>query len=685
MRFAKAPAYTTGVFRMRRPFLPFLLIGMGCTQNSQEPAAPEKASPFAGYDRVSRKDFNTWAVKLDIPVFWAVAGKDLLTPEQIVPLMGGPGLENWTRDGQFTEAFAEAYARILQAATEGLPGEKKLDPAERRRRARVRKELDQGQPTLIGWDMTGFAESDRILVREILAAAEWVETIYAKQKGVHEMAARVQKLDPASRALFERNQEPACLASETENDPDCTALPDAKRVWGLYPAELQKEPGFCERLSRRDDAEALLSPFTVVRKTVRKADGDGKDLEAVPYSEAYRTEAAAITRHLRTAADAQPESEKALAAYLRAAAQAFEDNDWFAADEAWSRMSARNSAWYLRIGPDEVYFEPCNRKAGFHVSFARINPDSLAWQDKLEPVKQDMEDVLADMAGKPYRARKVTFQLPDFIDIVLNAGDSRNPRGATIGQSLPNWGPVANEGRGRTVAMSNLYTDADSQASLTSLAESLLCKDTIAHFSADKTPQIMSTVLHEAAHNLGPSHEYRVKGKTDDEIFGGPMASTMEELKAQTSAMFLAHWLAEKEILSKDQEIQAHVRDLTWMFSHISRGMYDASDRPRPYSHLSAIQLGSLMDAGAVTWRVDERAANGTDEGCFSMDLQKLPAAVQDLEARVLRIKGAGLRDQALALRAKYVDGDERQATLNTIRQRWLRAPKPSFVYSIRF
>ena len=40
-------------------------------------------------------------------------------------------------------------------------------------------------------------------------------------------------------------------------------------------------------------------------------------------------------------------------------------------------------------------------------------------------------------------------------------------------------------------------------------------------------------MLHEAAHNLGPAHEYKVKGKTDDQVFGGPLASTLEELKAQ--------------------------------------------------------------------------------------------------------------------------------------------------------
>ena len=74
-----------------------------------------------------------------------------------------------------------------------------------------------------------------------------------------------------------------------------------------------------------------------------------------------------------------------------------------------------------------------------------------------------MEKALAVLAGPPYEAREVSFHLPDFIDIVLNAGDARAARGATIGQSLPNWGPVANEGRGRTVAMTNFYADPDSR------------------------------------------------------------------------------------------------------------------------------------------------------------------------------------------------------------------------------
>jgi len=55
-------------------------------------------------------------------------------------------------------------------------------------------------------------------------------------------------------------------------------------------------------------------------------------------------------------------------------------------------------------------------------------------QEKLVPVEQTMEETIARIIGKPYAARKVTFHLPDFIDIVINAGDDRRESGATIGQ-----------------------------------------------------------------------------------------------------------------------------------------------------------------------------------------------------------------------------------------------------------
>ncbi len=542
----------------------------------------------------------------------------------------------------------------------------------------MRQELDRARPTLIVTDLEGVSNGEQVMVKHILAAAELVERIYARQRGAARLSAqRVE--DPASSALMHRNQGPWCEQTGLAEDADCSALADRPpRISGLYPADLQEDENFCDALGAHKDAEALLDPFTVVQ---RDASGE---LKAVPYSKAYEAEMLALRREVQAAAGALPDDEEAFRAYLTALANSMETNDWKPADEAWAKMNAKNSRWYLRLGPDETYFEPCDRKAGFHVSFARINPDSLAWQERLDPVKGDMEREVARLAGPPYRARDVSFQLPDFIDIVLNAGDSRSATGATIGQSLPNWGPVANEGRGRTVAMTNLGTDPDSLASQQSVAASLFCADTAPMIDGDPEPGLISTVLHEAAHNLGPSHDYRAGGRTSDEAFGGPLASTMEELKAQTAALHLTDWLASRELLDADLARRSHVYDMQWAMGHIARGMYE-DGQPRTYSQLAAIQVGLLMEAGALSWNAEQSAANGTDKGCMSVNLDAFPAAAEAMARTVFAAKARNDKPAALALVARHVDGDGPAVALHpVIAERVMRSPIASYVYAVR-
>ncbi len=346
-------------------------------------------------------------------------------------------------------------------------------------------------------------------------------------------------------------------------------------------------------------------------------------------------------------------------------------------------MNARNSKWFLRVGPDDTYYDPCAWKAGFAMELARINPDSIQWQQKLEPLKNEMEQNLAALAGKPYKARQVNFALPDFIDVVLNAGDQRSASGATIGQSLPNWGPVTAAG-GRTVTMTNLYTDADSTSRKAEQQSSVLCKATFEAWPSTNTETVFNSLLHEAAHNLGPSHEYAVAGKTDRDAFGGTLASTFEELKAQNSALYLTSYLVTKGVFTDEQRKKILRDDVVWAFGHISRGMYAADGTPRNYSQLAAIQIGSFLDDGALTWHADETAANGKDKGCFSVDYDKLPAAVEKLETAVLGIKGRADRKGAEALKAKHVDAKDGFADIKAaIAERYQRTARANFVYSI--
>jgi hypothetical protein len=634
---------------------------------SSAPTASEAPSP--AHDRVERLRFNQLAVRLNLPLFWAAdADEDgAVDPAEVRALRFYPSEGDWVADGAFTPAFERAYRAIVAADAEPAPEDPRL--------RRVVEELDGIAPTLIDNDLTELPEAHRAFARHMLNVAERIDALYARQVGMAALADRLAEDEPASRSLFRRNWGPRCRGATTESDPACSALEGAPaQPVDVYPAALQADADFCEALEAREDAAELLGPFTVVRER-------GGELVAVPYTEAYRAQMRPIAAELRAAAQAltDPEEEP-LRTYLRAAAQAFEDNDWAPADEAWAAMNARNSRWYVRVGPDEVYWDPCSHHAGFHLTLALIDRGSLEWQDRLTPVQQDMEQALAELV-EPYEAREVSFHLPDFIQIVVNAGDDRDPFGATIGQSLPNWGAVSDEGRGRTVAMTNLYQDPDSLARRRAVASSLLTEDAMGAYTDDTTPALVNTILHEATHNLGPASGHRVEGRSDDEVFGGGLASMLEELKAQTGALYFARMLRERGLIDAARERQIYVDGMTWAFGHISRGMYTPGGQRKAYSQLAAVQVGWMLEHGAMRWDPEAPAGNGTDTGAFTLDLERFPAAVTALMSEVVRIKTEGDRAAAEALAARYVDGDA--VPQATIVERYNRFPRASFVYAL--
>ena len=613
-------------------------------------------------DELSRGEFNRIALRMNLPLLWAedADGDEAVDPDEVRSLLFYGPAPAWVEDGAFTADFRSTFAAMVEAAYAPAPGEERAQL--------VRQELDSAALTVVETDVSSLEESERRIVERMVTLASEIDRIYARQTG---MAGITGVSGTEDLSLFRRNWGVDCRGAATEANPACTALAGATQTVDVYPAAMQASEGFCATLESHAESGALLAPFTVVEER------DGA-LVAVPYTEHYAEPMQRIAASLREGAAELPETESALAAYMRAAADSFESNNWEPADEAWAAMNVNNSRWYLRIGPDEVYWDPCSRKAGFHLTFARINRDSLRWQEALTPLRTDMEQALAGLS-EHYDARDVAFHVPDFIDIVLNAGDDRDAFGATIGQSLPNWGPVSEEGRGRTVAMSNLYRDPDSLARGRQTVSALLDAESMALYTDAAEPGLLSTILHEATHNLGPE---LVNGQDPAEVFGGGLASMLEELKAQSGALFFIDMLRERGVLSEELARQTYVDSITWAFGHISRGMYTPSGQRKAYSQLAAIQIGFLMDAGVVSWNAEATAANGTDTGCFHIELAGLVPHVRQLMTQVIDGYASGDRAAIEALAARYVDGDV--VPMQPIAERFQRQPRGSLVYAFR-
>jgi hypothetical protein len=644
-----------------------------------KPAAPILPAATHKYDAISRAEFNRWAVRTNTPVYWIedTNHDNAINADEVAKLLFYPTEGRYVDHGVLTPEFEGAYEHIV-AASKAPPPDAKTDDG--KRRTLVGEDLDQGRASLVRTDFVKYNADDKAFVRHMLAASRMIDSLYAQAIGSEALASKVPADDEASQSLFRRNHGPRCVGPATEGDPACSAIPGAPReIADIYPpvidGQKQGDPGFCAALEKHNDP-ALIAPFSVV------VDNGGK-LVAVPYTEHYKTKMSGVATELDDAAAAIKDPDEApLVAYLKAAAQSFRTNDWQPADEAWSKMTVKNSKWYVRVAPDETYWEPCSHKAGWHLTFARINQGSIAWQDKLAPIQQEMETAVAKLAGPPYKTHPVSFHLPDFIDIITNAGDDRNPLGATIGESLPNWGPVVAEGRGRTVAMVNLYSDPDSREARRQQAISIIDADFAKTYTTGPDAGLLTTILHEVTHNLGPAHEYKVKGRADGLVFGGPLSSMLEEFKAQSGGMYLVEMLRKKGLITDEQAQQTYTDAVVWAFGHISQGMYDASHKAKPYGNLAAIQMGFLIDHGALQWDPKAKAANGTDTGAFVIHREKIVPAVEELMKQIAGIKSRGDVAAAKALIAKYVDSDK-VLPHKIIAERFLRYPKASFVYAV--
>ncbi len=639
------------------------------SQAPPPPTAPPAPPPPR---RLSRAEFNRYAIRLNIPLFWVADanGDGVPQKDELKTLLFFPSSSHLDVD--------RAVAKVLAFDPSAVPAG--LAPDEIARRKLVADDLDQGQATLIYNDLRAGSASDKTFITHMLNVAALFDDIEATMKGMKALASRVPADDLASQSLFRRDWGPACAGAKTLKDPSCTAIsgsgphPYPLAMNDLYPAAMQADPSFCAVLQRRPEAKTVLGDhFSVVRER-------NGTLVKVPYTEVYSQMNGIASELFAAAREETDPSEEALRTYLRAAATSFTTNDWGPADEAWSRMNAQNSKWYVRAAPDEVLGDPCNVKAQFHLNVARIDPGSVRWQSKLTPVEQDMEKAMAGLIGAPYVARKVTFHLPDFIQIVINAGEDRKPTGAIGGESLPNWGKVETEGRGRTVAMTNLGTDPDSKEQARERVESLLDKASAALWTKEDEPALLNTILHEATHNLGPTYTYVFRGKKGDAVFGGGLAAMLEELKAETGSMFYLDWLAKKGVVTPALERQSYAAWLEWCLRHISGGMHSGTD-DQAYAQLAAIQVGFAMDEGALTWDATVPAANGKDTGAFTLHEDKLAPAFVKLMKTVATLKAKTDKPAADALVARFVDGPV--VPLKVIAERELRFPQTTYVYAI--
>ncbi len=563
------------------------------------------------------------------------------------------------------------------------------DNTETKRREMVRKELAQGSSAIIRTDFRSkeYTQTDRDFAKRIIGQiAPLISELYQIQKGALKYRADIfQRGTQDDIQLYQRNQGPWCQATLTQDSPFCNAHPNfPKPKSDAYPPDIKQDAAMCEMFHAQPNGDALMDPFVVVRR-------EKKGFVPVPLNQVYAARMKSVAQHLRKAAKIYPENEeRALRAYLLAAAQAFEDNDWEKADEAWSAMNETNSRWYLRVGPDETYFDPCQEKAGFALTFAKVSSGSAKLKKVLFDHRQKLETQMASLIGTHYKPRTIGMKTPEFVEMIYNAGDSRHALGAVVGQTLPNWGEIAQKGR-RNWNATNFYTDPTSVENRKKRAKLFFVPRLLKILEDSQEASLRATVIHEVTHNIGPDSSFEVNDQTAKERFGR-LSSVLEELKAQTGASWYLPYLKEQGVFSEKDILGLYLSNIFWCFNQISySGLFSSSGTPRAYGQLAAIQVAMLMEDGAL------KKVNTPEGWRFDVVEAKLPKSFERIMKRVGQIKVTpGTAQQALKAAKDFIGyyvglapgkpgkGCD-QKLIDEIAERYRSIPKESFEYETRF
>ncbi|MGE3544978.1 MAG: hypothetical protein AB7L28_13645, partial [Kofleriaceae bacterium] len=200
---------------MNRALVLIAVLGaVACKSKAAPPTPAEQGSGSAGaaqlaatsFDRVSRPQFNRWAVRLNLPVYW-IADHDsdnTIDPDEVADLLFYPTQGSWVGDGKLTPAFTAAYDQIVAAST-APPLDTSTD--EGKRQKLVGQDLDQGRATLVLSNLAELSADDKAFVGHMLKVAALVDALYELQNGSAALASKLPS-DPASRSLFRRNRGP---------------------------------------------------------------------------------------------------------------------------------------------------------------------------------------------------------------------------------------------------------------------------------------------------------------------------------------------------------------------------------------------------------------------------------------------------------------------------------------------
>ena len=490
-------------------------------------------------------------------------------------------------------------------------------------RAATLKPMDMSQSRLLvglaDWEM---AVLDKLLqAADLMDAAFWQQVDPEGEQIFHSLAGTTDPTEQAVRLLMDAN-----YGRWDRFQNFAPFLGDQPRPAGgyVYPPDLTKEELDAYLVSHPDQKDALLDPFTVVRR-------DGDQLVAVPYHEAYAA-------YVLPAADLLDEAfrlsqNESLATYLRLEAEALRTDEYFDADMAWLDLDANLD---VSIGPHETYDDLLTgQKAFYKANVLIVDRDAGA---RLAKLKAAVPSLQANLPVPPaFRPDQAGTMTPiELADDIRRSGQGRSIMEA-VAFSLPN-DPRVWEAKGAKKVMMRNYLDTRRRTVLEPLAAAILDEKSAQQMTADS--YFNWVLMHEVTHTLGP----RTVKKDGEEITVrqalGQHYSPIEEGKADIGGLYNLPYLMSQGIVTGSLESH-YVGYLAEALRSIRFGFGSA------YGVIRSAAWNFFVERGAL------RFDPATDR--FILDVDRMTAAVEELITTLITIEGNGDTEAAAAFFTQYM------------------------------
>lgn len=457
---------------------------------------------------------------------------------------------------------------------------------------------------------------ERKVVNLLIKASDLLDEVYLRQRFAQNPQVRrtISRSRRADRDLllemFDRNFGPWDTLAELRpfwgNEP----MPEGA---GFYPTDLTRNELESYIVAHPEQKEALLSPYTVVKR-------EGGKLVAVPYSVEYRQWLEPAAKLLEEAAGIT--SNASLRKFLTLRAKAFRTDDYFESELAW--MDLEGTPIEIAIGPYEVYTDRLmGAKTAFESFVTLKDPEESAALAKYKNYLKDME------ANLPIEDRYKNFQRgfasPIAVAEQVHGGGDNVPGPQTVAFNLPNDERVREAKGAKKVILSNVL-GAKFERILAPMG-SLVLKPDQAGLVAKKYMQY-ETLFHELSHSLGPG-TIVVDGKTTtvDKMLK-EQGSALEEAKADVAGVWNILLMMQKGEIPTAEKPELFATYFTGIFRAVRFGAVEAHGKG------AALQYGYLRAKGAFTYDTGSKR--------YVIDNVKMEAGVRDFLHDILMLQAKG-------------------------------------------